>query len=89
MIPPGLDHLRRSFPSESAIDGLVRIGQMGARLGEMKADWLYLWLLTVVYFGLAVVATWRRISRDAVRSASREKAHRHLRGAGAACRARG
>jgi ABC-2 type transport system permease protein len=34
MIPPALDTLRRIFPSESAIDGLVRIGQMGAHLGE-------------------------------------------------------
>ena len=60
MIPPLLDHLRRIFPSESAIDGLVRIGQMGARLGEVTADWLYLWLLAAVYFGIAVLASRRR-----------------------------
>jgi ABC-2 type transport system permease protein len=60
MIPPGLDHLRRIFPSESAIDGLVRIGQMGARLSEMRVDWLYLWLLTAAYFGLAVFASRRQ-----------------------------
>ena len=30
MIPPLLEQLRRIFPSESAIDGLVRINQMGA-----------------------------------------------------------
>ena len=60
MIPPVLDHLRRIFPSESAIDGLVRIGQMGARLSEVRADWLYLWLLTAVYFGLAVLASRRQ-----------------------------
>src|SRR5882757_7353077 len=29
MIPPLLEQLRRIFPSESAIDGLVRIGQKG------------------------------------------------------------
>jgi ABC-2 type transport system permease protein len=60
MIPPALDQLRRIFPSESAIDGLVRIGQMGARLGEVGADWLYLWLLAVAYFALAAAASrWR------------------------------
>jgi ABC-2 type transport system permease protein len=60
MIPPLLEQLRRIFPSESAIDGLVRIGQMGARLGEVRADWLYLWLLTAVYFALAAAASRRR-----------------------------
>ena len=66
MLPPALDVLRRIFPSESAIDGLVRIGQMGALLGEVETDWLYLWLLTTIYFALAVLAAHRRISHDAV-----------------------
>ncbi len=56
MIPPLLDEVRRVFPSESAIDGLVRINQMGATLSEVRADWLYLWLLAAIYFILAVVA---------------------------------
>src|SRR5262249_6142362 len=60
MIPPALDLLRRVFPSESAIDGLVRIGQMGARLAEVRADWLYLWLLAATYFVLATAAARRR-----------------------------
>jgi ABC-2 type transport system permease protein len=60
MIPPLLDHIRRVFPSEAAIDGLVRINQMGAMLGEVRADWLYLWLLTAIYFGLAAAAARRR-----------------------------
>lgn len=65
MIPPALDQLRRIFPSESAIDGLVRIGQMGARLNEVRADWLYLWLLTAIYFALATLASYRRASVEA------------------------
>ena len=65
MIPPVLDQLRRIFPSESAIDGLVRIGQMGASLEEMRADWLYLWLLTAVYFALSVAASHRRAALEA------------------------
>ena len=62
MIPPLLDQLRRVFPSESAIDGLVRINQMGARLAEVRGDWLFLWLLAAVYFALAMVAAHRRAS---------------------------
>jgi ABC-2 type transport system permease protein len=62
MIPPLLDQLRRVFPSESAIDGLVRINQMGARLTEVRGDWLFLWLLAALYFALAVAAAWRRAS---------------------------
>ena len=65
MIPPALQQLRRIFPSESAIDGLVWIGQMGARLGEVRADWLYLWLLTAIYFVLAVAASRRRATIEA------------------------
>jgi ABC-2 type transport system permease protein len=65
MIPTVLDQLRRIFPSESAIDGLVRIGQMGASLGEVSEDWLYLWLLTAIYFGLAIAASHRRAATEA------------------------
>jgi ABC-2 type transport system permease protein len=64
MIPPTLDYIRRIFPSESAIDGLVRIGQMGARLAEVRVDWLYLWLLAAIYFLLAVVVSWRRMASE-------------------------
>lgn len=68
MIPPVLEHLSRIFPSESAIDGLVRIGQMGASPAEVRADWLYLWLLTAVYFGLAIAASRRRAAIEAARA---------------------
>jgi ABC-2 type transport system permease protein len=60
MVPPLLDEVRRVFPSESAIDGLVRINQMGATLSEVRSDWLYLWLLAAIYFILAVVLARRR-----------------------------
>jgi len=63
MIPPLLDQIRRVFPSESAIDGLVRINQMGASLGEVRADWVYLWLLAAVYFVLALAAGYWRSAR--------------------------
>jgi ABC-2 type transport system permease protein len=56
-IPPWLRDLGRVFPSEAAIDGLVRINQMGARLHEVFPDWWGLWGLAGVYFVLAVAAS--------------------------------
>ena len=46
----------RIFPSTSAIDGLVRINQMGASLNDVWRDWLNLWILTAIYGLLAVAA---------------------------------
>jgi ABC-2 type transport system permease protein len=45
------------FPSDFAIDGIVRIGQLGASLWEVTRDWVGLWLLAIVYFVLAVIST--------------------------------
>jgi ABC-2 type transport system permease protein len=42
------------FPSDLAIDGLVRIDQLGASLWEVARDWRGLWALTIIYFALAV-----------------------------------
>lgn len=55
-IPPLLRSLGRLFPSESAIDGLVRVNQMGARLGEIATDWAVLWALAGLYLALGVLA---------------------------------
>ena len=44
------------FPSDFAIDGLVRIDQLGANLWEVARDWRGLGILTVVYFVLAVTS---------------------------------
>ena len=46
----------RCFPSTTAIDGLVRINQMGASLRDVLPDWMTLWALTGVYGLLAVLA---------------------------------
>jgi ABC-2 type transport system permease protein len=47
------------FPSDFAIDGMVRIDQLGAGLWEVARDWRGLWLLAIVYFVLAVIsAAW-------------------------------
>jgi ABC-2 type transport system permease protein len=44
------------FPADMAIDGIVRINQLGAHLWEVAHDWLGLWILTIVYFTLAVIS---------------------------------
>ena len=46
----------RVFPSESAIDGLVRINQMGASLSEVRPDWMALWALAGAYLVLSVLS---------------------------------
>jgi ABC-2 type transport system permease protein len=56
-IPPALHDAAFVFPSTSAIDGLVRINQMDARLADVFSDWIRLWGLTVVYGVLAALAT--------------------------------
>jgi ABC-2 type transport system permease protein len=44
------------FPSDFAIDGLVRINQLGASLWEVTRDWRGLCSLAVIYFSLAVMS---------------------------------
>jgi ABC-2 type transport system permease protein len=44
------------FPSNFAIDGIVRIDQLGANLWEVARDWGGLWCLAVIYFALAVTS---------------------------------
>jgi ABC-2 type transport system permease protein len=57
-IPDALRSASRAFPSTSAIDGLVRINQMGASLHDVSRDWITLWVLAGVYALLAVLATY-------------------------------
>jgi ABC-2 type transport system permease protein len=46
----------RLFPADFAIDGLVRINQLGAGIWEVAHDWLALWCLALAYFALAVIS---------------------------------
>jgi ABC-2 type transport system permease protein len=55
-IPPILRTASFILPSTFGIDGLVRVNQMGATLADVSKDWIRLWVLTVVYAILAVVA---------------------------------
>jgi ABC-2 type transport system permease protein len=42
--------------SDFAIDGMVRIDQLGATLWEVVRDWRGLWALAIIYFALAVMS---------------------------------
>jgi ABC-2 type transport system permease protein len=44
------------FPADFAIDGIVRINQLGATLWEVAHAWLGLCLLAIAYFVLAVIS---------------------------------
>ena len=55
-IPDAAIALGRIFPRNSAIDGLVRINQLGAGIWEVAHDWLGLWCLALGYFALAVIS---------------------------------
>ena len=57
-IPSTLRSFSFIFPSTSAIDGLVRINQMGATLNEVSRDWINLWVLVTVYAGLGALSGW-------------------------------
>jgi ABC-2 type transport system permease protein len=49
------------FPADLAIDGLVRIDQLGASLAEVAHDWHGLWVVALIYLALAVIsAHWIR-----------------------------
>ena len=55
-IPESVQAAGYIFPSDFAIDGIVRVGQLGASLWEVVGDWRGLWLLTIIYFVLAVMS---------------------------------
>ena len=55
-IPDAAIAFGRIFPADFAIDGLVRINQLGASIWEVAHDWLGLWCLALAYFVLAVIS---------------------------------
>jgi ABC-2 type transport system permease protein len=64
-IPPAVQAVGYIFPSYFAIDGLVRINQLGASLWEVARDWRGLWILTMMYFTLAVISAFLLKRRQA------------------------
>jgi len=55
-IPEPVQPVGFIFPSDFAIDGIVRIDQLGASLWEVVRDWRGLGMLAVIYFALAVMS---------------------------------
>jgi len=57
-IPQTVQAVGYIFPSNFAIDGLVRIDQLGASIWDVVHDWQGLWCLTIIYFALAVFSAY-------------------------------
>jgi ABC-2 type transport system permease protein len=57
-IPKSVQAVGYIFPSDFAIDGIVRINQLGASLWEVVRDWRGLWCLAIIYFALAVMSAY-------------------------------
>ena len=57
-IPQAVFVAGHAFPVDFAINGIVRINQLGASLTEVAQNWRGLWFLAVVYFALAVLSTY-------------------------------
>ena len=53
-MPEPIVWLARLVPSTSAIEGLVKVGQMGASLADLRQPLFTLWALAVAYAGFAV-----------------------------------
>jgi len=62
-IPPTLNALAQLVPSTAAIDGLVRVSQMGARLSDVASTLWQLWALVgALLVACLVIETRRRIA---------------------------
>lgn len=69
-IPPVVHTVSLLVPSTSAIPGLVRIGQLGASLHEVREALWTLWALTLLYGALAVLIEARRARHRGMSAAS-------------------
>lgn len=59
-MPEAVRLIATLVPSSSAIDGLVRLSQLGAPLGDLRPQFLTLWALALFYGGIAVLLEARR-----------------------------
>ena len=63
-IPPVLNLLAEIIPSTHGVDGFVRIQSMGASFDEVMDEVRMLWVLTVVYGGLACIGIHLVLKRE-------------------------
>lgn len=61
-LPGLLRAARQLLPSVDAIDGIVRINQMGATMADVRPEWFGLWALTLLYFVLAATVGRLRVT---------------------------
>ena len=61
-IPHGIRLLAKLVPSTAAIDGIVRVSQMGASVADVKGQLVTLWLLALGFGALAVFLETRKRS---------------------------
>jgi ABC-2 type transport system permease protein len=61
-IPQSIRLVSTLVPSTSAIDGFVKLSQLGASLPDVRAEFLTLWALAACYGGIAVLLETRRNS---------------------------
>ncbi len=54
-MPSWLYSAGQILPSSPAINGYIRLNVMGASLGDVMQEYLWLWVLTIVYFCFAVL----------------------------------
>lgn len=59
-MPEAVRRVATLVPSTAAIDGLVRLSQLGASLGDLRGRFLTLWALALLYGGIAVLLEARR-----------------------------
>jgi hypothetical protein len=70
-IPQAVQIFSMLMPSIAAIDGLVRVAQLGASLSDVRSQFLTLWGLTIFYGCIVVVLEEIRRPRSPAFSARR------------------
>ncbi len=72
-IPPFWKGVSWLFPSTFAINGFIRLNNMGATISQMAVEWRALWLQALAYFVLAYVSCRVIIYREVKRLSKRAK----------------
>ncbi len=66
-MPAWLQHFSQIIPSTPGIKGFLALTQKGATFSDVFGHWIHLWILTVVYLGLALLMLkllFRRITKE-------------------------
>ncbi|MDV7188537.1 ABC transporter permease [Lutibacter sp. TH_r2] len=66
-------NLAKLLPSTSGMNGFVKLTQMEASFNEVLTEWNHLWILTLLYFSLAVITLKIRAHRERLKTVIVEK----------------